>query len=697
MKRSPIFRMLIALCAAALAPVDSTGQSGSFEAKFNTDSLAFTGQFRYSIESGKVSAADAAHQFTWDSPSEIQLKFSNLEWKGELTDNAKRNLILNLIIKGDSPGTFAFGMSEAQFYKFRLQQKISKKVEIQIRAIMEDGNTLSADRPLTLTFTPSSPPPPPNNDKEKKGPAEPAPQTVSNKEDIAWADAKNSNTVQGYSRFLSEFPSPGGKYFNMARQAMIGVDILKKSVNRINDSTELVVVSNLLKTPYIAVFPSQTKPLLGKFNKAQYAYEFSVPLHAPGIDSIQICDQAPQKKGARCLMHKVGIKFQPLAGHVELNTRGDSVRFTVEGGLAPFRWVFLDLGGWEKGTLEAIQSRDTSLSIKALGKTLEPGTYAVEIQDAESTFHKIKDPPLVIKKQIPLSWLISGGIAAMLLLLALLSRSVIVLRQKRRREALLRQAQSNTASSPLAEPASSPLSEPDSVAPDIPDPTTHEISGTPGSDIKIRARSNTKAIEYEVFHNMVGGGYLYLPLHLDRHWQDSAIRTIYMHRDAIAEIGHFLHSENTSKIEENNKDIPEIGGMILGRFTTDAQRIYEVTIEKFVPIAAKSDNVKLEFLWESIARDLTPVQDKYPDLLLVGWFHTHPGHGLFLSPPDLRIQELLREPYQIAMEIDSLSTPLDTGFFTRQTDGSMNNAEHLRHGARWFGWREIEQFISRRS
>jgi proteasome lid subunit RPN8/RPN11 len=697
MKTSSIFSVLIVWCAANLSPVLSIGQTGAFEVKFNADSLAFTAQFRYSIESGNVSAAGAAHQFTWDSPTEVQLKFSNLEWTGEMTNNTKRNLILNLIIQGDAPGTLAFGMSESQFYKFRLQQKISKKVDIQIRAIMEDGNTLSADRPLVLTFTPSSPPPAPINDPEKKGTSEPTPQQVSSREDIAWADAKKSNTVQGYSRFLSEFPSPGGKYFNMARQAMIGVDILKKSVSQINDSTDLVVVSNLLKTPWIAVFPSQPKPLQGKFNKAQYAYEFSVPLRAPGIDSIRICDHNPQKKGARCLTHKVGVKFQPLAGHVELNTRGDSVRFTVMGGLAPFRWVFLDLGGWEKGTLEAIQSRDTSLAIKALGKTLEPGTYAVEIQDAESTFHKIEDQPLVIKKQIPLSWLIIGGIAAMLLLLALLIRSVVMLRQKRRRAALLRQAQSHTASSPLSEFASSPLSESNSVAPDIHEPTTHEISGTPGSDIKIRARFNTKAIEYEVFHNMVGGGYLYLPLHLDRHWQNSAIRTIYLHRDAIAEIGHYLHTENTSKIEENNKDIPEIGGMILGRFTTDAQRVHEVTIEKFVPIAAKSDNVKLEFLWESIARDLTPVQDKYPDLLLVGWFHTHPGHGLFLSPPDLSIQEHFREPYQMAMEIDSLSATLDTGFFTRQTDGSMNNAEHLKHGARWFGWREIEQFISRRS
>lgn len=91
------------------------------------------------------------------------------------------------------------------------------------------------------------------------------------------------------------------------------------------------------------------------------------------------------------------------------------------------------------------------------------------------------------------------------------------------------------------------------------------------------------------------------------------------------------------------------------------------------------------------------MQDLFPELVVVGWFHTHPGHGLFLSPPDLNIQKHFREPYQFAMEIDSLTENLDTGFFTRRSNGDMNNTEHLRPGARWFAWTEIEKFTRKRS
>jgi hypothetical protein len=90
--------------------------------------------------------------------------------------------------------------------------------------------------------------------------------------------------------------------------------------------------------------------------------------------------------------------------------------------------------------------------------------------------------------------------------------------------------------------------------------------------------------------------------------------------------------------------------------------------------------------------ELADVQDNFPNLETIGWFHTHPGHGLFLSQPDLRIHEgFFRQPFQVAMEIDTLSPNLDTAFFTRSQSGAINNT-NLRIADGWFRWYDIQTF-----
>ncbi|MCB0630861.1 MAG: hypothetical protein KDD15_14040, partial [Lewinella sp.] len=55
--------------------------------------------------------------------------------------------------------------------------------------------------------------------------------------------------------------------------------------------------------------------------------------------------------------------------------------------------------------------------------------------------------------------------------------------------------------------------------------------------------------------------------------------------------------------------------------------------------------------------------------------------------PDLRIHDsFFREHYQFAMEIDSLTNGLDTGFFTRMSDGKVNNRRNLIPGTPWYSW-----------
>lgn len=192
--------------------------------------------------------------------------------------------------------------------------------------------------------------------------------------------------------------------------------------------------------------------------------------------------------------------------------------------------------------------------------------------------------------------------------------------------------------------------------------------------------------------NVLEGGNFY-EIELTGTWKNTAVKKIHISRDSIFELNDFLRKNNISKIKENENEIPEIGGMLLGA-ADFSKGGWEVSIDKFVPIKSVEENVyKLEFDSQNIANELSDFMESHPGYLLVGWFHTHPGHGLFLSRSDLRIHKgHFIKPYQFAMEIDSLSENLDTAFFTwRKELSDMNNFKD-RLEENWLSWIEIEKF-----
>jgi len=102
------------------------------------------------------------------------------------------------------------------------------------------------------------------------------------------------------------------------------------------------------------------------------------------------------------------------------------------------------------------------------------------------------------------------------------------------------------------------------------------------------------------------------------------------------------------------------------------------------------DVYKLEFSIEAW-KTLADVQDMYSKMETIAWFHTHPGHGLFLSQADLNIhQGFFKKRYQLAIEIDTLKEGLDIAFFTRTLTGDVNNDHDLREDASWKKWNEIK-------
>lgn len=191
-------------------------------------------------------------------------------------------------------------------------------------------------------------------------------------------------------------------------------------------------------------------------------------------------------------------------------------------------------------------------------------------------------------------------------------------------------------------------------------------------------------------------GMSFLDFELSLLWADSVIKRVYFKEKPAEALDYFLRKQTLTSFQEQDGQIPEIGGILLGTpFYTKDNKGYKVLVEEFVPISPEHHDVyRLEFSTTSLARDLGNIQDEYPDLILVGWFHTHPGHGLFLSQPDLRVQNsFFKAPYQFAMEIDSLTTYLNTAFFSRMNNGEINNRNNLKEQADWFSWLEAKAAI----
>ncbi len=115
----------------------------------------------------------------------------------------------------------------------------------------------------------------------------------------------------------------------------------------------------------------------------------------------------------------------------------------------------------------------------------------------------------------------------------------------------------------------------------------------------------------------------------------------------------------------------ELGGILLGKECLDP-----ATGEPFVWITQSLEakhyaNTQASFTythdsWEEITRER---DQRFPDSDIVGWYHTHPSFGIFLSHHDLFIhRNFFAQPLQVAYVVDPINQT--RGFF-QWRDGGM--------------------------
>lgn len=120
-------------------------------------------------------------------------------------------------------------------------------------------------------------------------------------------------------------------------------------------------------------------------------------------------------------------------------------------------------------------------------------------------------------------------------------------------------------------------------------------------------------------------------------------------------------------LEYSNKDlVREVGGFLLG--DVHQQEPNCVIVRHFHPaVQATSRAASLTFTHETWSDLHRQAESRFPGAAVVGWQHTHPGFGIFLSAYDMFIQRnFFSAPWQIAMVVDPRRQEL--GFFHWRND-----------------------------
>lgn len=106
----------------------------------------------------------------------------------------------------------------------------------------------------------------------------------------------------------------------------------------------------------------------------------------------------------------------------------------------------------------------------------------------------------------------------------------------------------------------------------------------------------------------------------------------------------------------------ELGSIILGEYCQEHGKI-QVIISQYIEAKyADASESTLTFTHETWEYVYAEHEKRYPDKKIIGWQHTHPNYGIFLSHYDMFIQEnFFNLPFHVAYVIDPIQNL--RGFF----------------------------------
>jgi proteasome lid subunit RPN8/RPN11 len=99
----------------------------------------------------------------------------------------------------------------------------------------------------------------------------------------------------------------------------------------------------------------------------------------------------------------------------------------------------------------------------------------------------------------------------------------------------------------------------------------------------------------------------------------------------------------------------EVGGVLIGTGCRDESGPYLLVEHAIAGTAANSRSTNVTFTADAWQQIQTVMDRDYPDKKMVGWYHTHPGFGIFLSGMDVFIcDNFFNLPWQVAFVYDPI-------------------------------------------
>jgi proteasome lid subunit RPN8/RPN11 len=171
-----------------------------------------------------------------------------------------------------------------------------------------------------------------------------------------------------------------------------------------------------------------------------------------------------------------------------------------------------------------------------------------------------------------------------------------------------------------------------------------------------------------------------IPVHRAYHWLADREDEKTQHMPVFVTQSAFQAINQHANTDLDN----EVGGWLAGRWFQDTEsgRDY-VIVEALLPAQqVRSGSTFLTFTHDSQVAMLAALEERYANKGIVGWYHTHPRMGIFLSGYDLWLHDhFFPHPWQVALVVEPHTHT--AGFFVRDGDQQLD-------GRRYSGFYELQ-------
>jgi len=132
------------------------------------------------------------------------------------------------------------------------------------------------------------------------------------------------------------------------------------------------------------------------------------------------------------------------------------------------------------------------------------------------------------------------------------------------------------------------------------------------------------------------------------------------HREIVVMVAESVLDEVRRHGQEDTTR--EQGGILVGTVASSQDKVF-VNVEAAIPAPqTRAERTSVTFTHDSWAHINQVKDSNYPEQDIVGWYHTHPGFGIFLSDYDTFIhRNFFPAAWQVALVLDPLSG--ESGFF----------------------------------